>query len=781
MKIATFTFLGVLLIFSLGAIYAGDVSISEMGASDFGERASFQIDDEMQTDVSQDKELSSLSSSDSSFLNENAKNSTVLTPQSTNVYKDGNYSVVLKDSNNNSTLSNKTIIFVLNDVNYASRTNDEGVADLLLNFNPGNYVVTAIFKGDDLYSACNLTSNVKILPTIKASDLTKYYKGSTKYTATFFDSNGNLLKNTAVSITVNGKTYSRKTNGKGVADLAINLKPGTYNVVADNPITGYQLTTSFKILSTVTASDLKKVIGDSKKFSAKFYKSNGKPLSKQYVKFKIKGKIYKVKTNSEGKAALSLNKFKKGTYKIISYNKDGLAKANTVKLLKIAATKVDTEGNFHTFLPNDAKKIKIKFTTSLGDNSKAGKIIKINANGKTYSKKTDSNGVINFNFASLGKGFFKVVYSYAGNKFFKPSKTADWVTILDTVESKFTVKSTTKFGHGAGALFKVALTAGGVPLAKRTVTFNLEGNEYGDTTDNNGMVSVPIDLKIGNYTINYKSNSKYGIDGTSGSCKISVVEREKCKITFKSGTTYKDSSQLFKVLLTDLNGKPIAGENIDLSFYDISYSGKTDSKGYLIVKTYVSYGPYNVQIDFAGNNKFLPAHISKAVSIKLSQFGSGLNVKNSVSSLGKYLKSSSHCPVNNAKIKSLVKSLTSGLTNKIDKAKAIFSYVRDYVSYEYYYNTHKGAVGTLNALSGNCVDQAHLLIAMYRTAGLHARYVHGSCTFGDGRFGHVWTQVLIGNTWVVGDPISYRNSLGQIKNWKTTTYSLHNRYVSLPF
>ena len=70
---------------------------------------------------------------------------------------------------------------------------------------------------------------------------------------------------------------------------------------------------------------------------------------------------------------------------------------------------------------------------------------------------------------------------------------------------------------------------------------------------------------------------------------------------------------------------------------------------------------------------------------------------------------------------------------------------------------------------------------MYRTAGLKARYVHGKCTFSDGRFGHVWTQVLIGNTWVVGDPISTKNKLGVIKNWNTKTCTIHNKYISLPF
>ena len=72
--------------------------------------------------------------------------------------------------------------------------------------------------------------------------------------------------------------------------MAINLKPGTYKVIAQNLVTGYTLTTNFKILSTITASSISKVYTDGRKFSAKFYKSTGKVLANKYIKFKINGK-----------------------------------------------------------------------------------------------------------------------------------------------------------------------------------------------------------------------------------------------------------------------------------------------------------------------------------------------------------------------------------------------------------------------------------------------------------------------------------------------------------
>ena len=72
---------------------------------------------------------------------------------------------------------------------------------------------------------------------------------------------------------------------------------------------------------------------------------------------------------------------------------------------------------------------------------------------------------------------------------------------------------------------------------------------------------------------------------------------------------------------------------------------------------------------------------------------------------------------------------------------------------------------------------------MYRTAGLAARYVHGTCyfTLSGSTYGHVWTQVLIGDTWIVGDPTSSRNSFGNVVNWNNYNYNLKGYYASIAF
>ena len=762
-----------IIILSMSAIQASDVNMTDSTAVNSCDNTSFQLESSFESDS-----LDNLSSDiDESPLEETAKNQTEFSAPTTKIYYYGSYKVTLKDSN--ATLSNKTVDFIINNVMYNATTDSNGVASVNLKLNPGKYTSKACFAGDDDYENCSLTSTFEVLPTVKASDISKYYKAA-QYSATFFDSQGKALANRLVNITVNGKTYTRKTDSKGVASLGLNLKPGTYKVVATDPITGYKATNTVKVLWTITSANIKKVAGDNRKFKVKFFKSDGKPLAKKYVKLKIKGKTYKLKTNSKGQASSTFKNLKKGTYNVICYNKDGLSRTYKIKVYKKkASTKLTAKS--YTFLPKDDKKLKVELSTALGDGYSSGRIIKIKINGKTYSKKTNKDGVAYLKVSSLKKGFYFVEYKYGGNKFYKSSKSTKMLTILDTSKSTIKPKGTTHFGYGAGTLMKVAYTAGGVPLVKKSVTLTIDGKTYTKTTDYKGMISIPINLKIGDYEVGYKTKKDSKVNGTTGSFKIDVFKRSPSKIVWKSGSTFKDNGMTFKVLVTDSKGKHVSNGIVELTIDGKTYSKKVSSKGYAKFKTEVDIGKYKVSIKYSGNNELLPSKKSKSINVKLSKFGNGINERNA-KALAAYLKSSSHCKVGGKKMKALIKSLTSGLTSDVDKAKAIFNYVRDTLEYSYYYDTKYGATKTLKYKVGNCVDHSHLLVALFRTAGFNARYVHGVCHFSDGDVtGHVWTQVKVGKTWMCADGTSYRNSLGKVKNWNTKSYHINGKYASLPF
>jgi len=125
-------------------------------------------------------------------------------------------------------------------------------------------------------------------------------------------------------------------------------------------------------------------------------------------------------------------------------------------------------------------------------------------------------------------------------------------------------------------------------------------------------------------------------------------------------------------------------------------------------------------------------------------------------------------------------TVTKKLTT-LEKATNIFNWVRDYVSYSFYYNTKRGAIGTLNSRMGNCVDLSHLMVALSRAAGIPARYAHADCKFSSGWCGHVWAQLYVNGKWINADASNNINDFGVIRNWNTKNNILKGIYSSLPF
>lgn len=175
---------------------------------------------------------------------------------------------------------------------------------------------------------------------------------------------------------------------------------------------------------------------------------------------------------------------------------------------------------------------------------------------------------------------------------------------------------------------------------------------------------------------------------------------------------------------------------------------------------------------FYAQNKVLPNYA--AVNSWKTSDDSG-------SSYPQYLKATANCQSTSQTIINLANTITAGKTTAYAKAVAIFNWVNDHTTYAFYYNTLKGALGTLSSGSANCCDTTHLLIALTRAAGIPARYEQGLCTFSDGQFGHVWAQVYVNGQWYYADAISPRNSFGVINNWDTSNWTLVGIYAELPF
>jgi transglutaminase-like putative cysteine protease len=180
---------------------------------------------------------------------------------------------------------------------------------------------------------------------------------------------------------------------------------------------------------------------------------------------------------------------------------------------------------------------------------------------------------------------------------------------------------------------------------------------------------------------------------------------------------------------------------------------------------------------FYTNNGRLPNYISYGTrKILVTTF------QQNIASAGlKLTLTSGTKTIDTSSVSALANSLAAGSASQYDTAVKLFNWVRDNITYSFYYNTKYGAAGTLTSRLGNCCDKTNLLIALARDAGITAVYKSGYCHFASGWYGHVWANLYVNGKWYVADTTSYRNSLGVVNNWNTATYTLYGTYTTLPF
>ena len=726
-------------------------------------------------------------------------------------------------------LANTNVSFKLDGKSYTKTTNKNGVAKLKVKLSVGNHTINSVnpYSGEKLSNKIVVKKDKSNLTT--SQDIT-YIPPKTKYAfIVVLKSRHDVnIKGGKVYFDFNGKTLTATTDKDGKAIIILpGLSKGKYDIKYSFRGNGnyYASSGSGKLYvreptCNLTGSDLKMKYNDGSYFKVTLKKLN-KPLSNKIVKFVLDNKTYTAKTNAKGVAKLAIGKLAPGNYTAKYY----YGKRGTVDHARgsnnIFVSKLDSK----VFAKNLNMKYKdgSSFKATLKDMS--GKLlskvgIKFKFNGKSYKSKTDTKGVANLKI-NAKVGYYPIV-TVVYSKFYKSDKITKMILVNGT---KFVAKKAYA-SVGKSVSYSVKVIDGkSKPVKKVKVTFTLNKKKYSAKTNDAGVAKVNLGkLSKGDYKI------QFSVDSTSGSSTIHVLnmvtlnqiisaskyvkgyieDNEKLPSKIKIGNLYYSTADfLYLVSEAIINLKSGSKDNLPVlkvaspkkpgsasymgelyNYLDVAKSLVKTAKSNGIMPDYVSSSLGDIGykgavyaltrvVAFYGNEGIMPAYtVVKSLSESTT---SKLNSKNTIKNLKPYLAATTNCQVNNAKIKNLVAKLTKGLTSEKAKAKAIFNYVRDTVSYSFYYDTRYGAVGTLNAGTGNCVDHAHLVVAMSRAAGLPARYVHGTCTFSSATYGHVWAQVLVGDTWTVADATSTRNSFGNVVNWNPDTYSLHGYYISLPF
>ena len=765
-----------LLVFMISAVSAADATGEDSSAVEEDTISSVEeisvSNEESVSDENSENEVLSTDNTDSLSESEILKN-TSLTTNSSSVIRGYDISAILTDSDNVS-LSNKVVTYTLSGKTYNKTTDSNGKITIPINLAAGTYTLKLAFAGDDNYSGTTKSISLKVL-----ANTPKITTGSTSVMRGYYfyaylkDAAGKALKGQKITFKVNGKTYTKTTNSNGRAALKIKLPVGKYKVNIVHSASGIysyaKKTVTIKSLANTPKISLSsKSVIRGKYIYAYLKDGAGKVLSDKKLTFTLNGRTYVKKTNSNGRAALKV-KIAAGKYPLRIYH----YKSGVYDYKKKSAT-LTVQKNTPKISVENLTVIKDKYLyVYLKD--KAGSVmkshkVKIRINGKTYTKTTNSNGRAALKLSMAARSYSTKIS-------------------FDAV-SVYSSKSVTK-----------TINVINDPYKNSILNIEKAATNVRNYVDDHGK--LPETVTVGSETVTIEEFSYL-----MGEAIVALNKGSTGKVSVLSGigsvnsTNTSLNTKVFKAEYLDLANRVVSHINTnkvpaaEIEVYNSSKAkvgnANFDLYTYCFAKILNFYRTdgylpnwCTFESDVFDDTSIIPSNDTspgKVTTADSSDFKKGLNENNTVSDLSQYLKAGGHCALNQA-IKNKAASLTKGLTTTAAKAYAIFNYVRDDIEYSYYADSKKDASGTLSSGSANCCDQANLVVALCRAAGIPARYSHAQgCTFSSGLVtGHVWAQILIGDTWYAADATSSRNKLGDINNWNTNSYNTLKQYALIPF
>ena len=195
----------------------------------------------------------------------------------------------------------------------------------------------------------------------------------------------------------------------------------------------------------------------------------------------------------------------------------------------------------------------------------AGTEVQFIVNGKTYTAKTNSQGIAYLNVTTLDLGVYTVtcVNPVTGER-----RNATTTIVKRLIENK---DITMDFMDGTYYVVR-AIGDDGKPVGEgEFVDIYVHTIHYSCRTDKDGYARLKINLNPKTYTITAEYKN------TKVSNKL--VVRQTLKLVKKTVSVKKGKKLVLKAKLKWTNGKPIKGKKIVFKFKGKKYSAKTNSKG----------------------------------------------------------------------------------------------------------------------------------------------------------------------------------------------------------
>ena len=469
------------------------------------------------------------------------------------------------------------VTITLDNQNYTVAINEGQTIKVIGGLKAGTYDVFVKYIGDNNYNSAQNTTKFTVLkisdynmdvtvPEFKEGvnstvgvDLPKDAEGTVtveiegkKYTA-------NIINGTAkVNIPGLGVgDYNITTTYSGDAKYVSMTKKGNITVIPNMDVNLY-------------VDDVVMIYYDGTRLVAKLTDYQGRPIVNDIIYFTINGKTYAKTTDDNGTVSMGLNLDSKVYTATVSYNESEVY-SKISKNVTVTINPTVISEDLVKMYQNDTR-FYVKFTDSTGK-ALTKTTVKFNIHGVFYTKKTDKDGVADLGIMLRPGEYILTAYNPV---------TGEEKGFNITVKSLIVQSDLTKYYLNASKFQATIYDKNGSLAVGKNVTFNINGVFYTKTTDSNGVVSLAINLRPGEYII----TTMY--EGLAVGNNIVVLPT---LVTRDLNMTYGDGSN-FTAQTLDGQGKPLANQNVTFNINGVFYNKITDDNGVASLTMRLMSGKY---------------------------------------------------------------------------------------------------------------------------------------------------------------------------------------------
>ena len=381
-----------------------------------------------------------------------------------------------------------------------------------------------------------------------------------------------------VTVEIGGKNYTANVTD-GVANVIIpGLGVGDYNITTTySGDAKYDLMTkkgNITVIPNVNVnldvSDVEMFYHDGSRLVAKLTDFQGKPIVNATIYFSINGVTYAKTTDANGTASIGLN-LESGAYPVIVAYNGSASYSKISKNITVTINPSIIADDLVKMYKNDTK-FSAKF---LGSDGKvlANTTVKFNINGVLYTRTTNNDGVGSLAINLRPGEYVLTAYNPV---------TGEQQGFNITVKSLIVTQDLTKYYMNASSFQATIYDKNGSLAVGKNVTFNINGVFYTRTADENGVVSLAINLRPGEYII---TTIYEELDIGNNVVVLPTL------VTSDLNMTYRDGSK-FTAQTLDGQGKPLVNQNVTFNVNGRLYFKTTGDDGVASLTINLMSGKY---------------------------------------------------------------------------------------------------------------------------------------------------------------------------------------------